>query len=266
MGIGVGAGAGGRGRRTNAGGDQTAKNVGTPRTMTRFELGVFGASAGFAGSGDSARPSLRPRTHVFRGLVGHDARAVKEEAHGVHLERLAGAEGVEDLARGGWGAGGDRGGVSGDREKRRGGGRRGARGGRRREARRSARTFSNLVVCFTLKCTSELSCDGAAPRREGQSAFVRIRHRARVLLIQKRGKSGPNARRTHLVLDLKVDVFGFLLLLFLVCHDARSGGGSFASARVKCGEGGGRRDDGKTTCSSPPRFERSAQSQSSPSG
>jgi hypothetical protein len=70
--------------------------------------------------------------------------------------------------------------VSGDREKRRGGGRRGARGGRRREARRGARTFSNLVVCFTLKCTSELSCDGAAPRREGQSAFVRIRHRARV--------------------------------------------------------------------------------------
>ena len=108
VGIGVGAGAGGRGRRTNAGGDQTAKNVGTPRTMTRFELGVFGASAGFAGSGDLARPSLRPRTHVFRGLVGHDARAVEEEAHGVHLERLAGAEGVEDLARGGWGAGGDR--------------------------------------------------------------------------------------------------------------------------------------------------------------
>jgi hypothetical protein len=46
-------------------------------------------------------------------------------------------------------------------------------------------------------------------------------------------------------------VLGFLLLLFLVCHDARSGGGSFANARVKCGEGGGRRDDAKNFSTRP---------------
>lgn len=37
-------------------------------------------------------------TYVLGGLCGVDARAVEEEAHGVGLQRLAGAERVEDLA------------------------------------------------------------------------------------------------------------------------------------------------------------------------
>ena len=37
-------------------------------------------------------------TYVLRGVGGVDSRAVEQEAHGVGLQRLARAEGVEDLA------------------------------------------------------------------------------------------------------------------------------------------------------------------------
>ena len=60
---------------------------GTPRDLIRVR-----ERAGEAGGGAGRA------TYVLRGLVGVDSRAVEQEAHGIGLQRLARAEGVEDLA------------------------------------------------------------------------------------------------------------------------------------------------------------------------
>jgi hypothetical protein len=78
----------------------------------------------------------------------------------------------------------------------------------------SRRTFSNLVVIFTLKWTSELSCD----RKGGGRGFGRIGSKTR-----KRGGAIGVAwavHKTHLILDLEVDlVLRVVFLIFLRHRD-----------------------------------------------
>lgn len=121
-----------------------------------------GAPFWFWGNNSSA-------THILGGLGGVDALSIEEETHGTRLQRLAGAESREDLRGGGRARGLARENTAGTRKI--GLKERTARGGRGRVAQEVARggsgagrTFSNLVVCLTLKCTSELSCQRGTRR------------------------------------------------------------------------------------------------------